>query len=207
MSSRHSVGSIKQEATGLFQEISSHAQLLTCIVVLLWAIELADMLLGGTLDRLGIRPREIGGLQGIFFAPFLHANWLHLIGNTIPLVVLSTLILARDRGEWIIVTILAAVGSGAGTWLFGAPNTLHIGASGVIFGYFGYLVTRAWFDRSIGSMVVSLLVIAMFGGMIWGISPIQRGISWEGHLFGLLAGVGTAWLVAGIKRKTKAGKL
>ena len=207
MSSRHPIGSVKQEATGLFQEISDHATLLTCVVVLLWAIELADGLLGGTLDRFGIRPRDMNGLQGIFFAPFLHANWLHLIGNTVPLVVLSTLILARDRGEWIFVTILAALGSGFGTWLFGAPNTLHIGASGVIFGYFGYLVTRAWFDRSIGSMVVSLLVIAMFGGMIWGVSPIQRGISWEGHLFGLLTGVGTAWLVAGINRRTKTGKL
>ena len=206
MSSRHSIGSVKQESAGLFQEISSHATLLTCIVVLLWAIELADVLLGGRLERFGIRPHQINGLQGIFFAPFLHANWLHLIGNTVPLVVLSTLILARDRGEWIIVTILAALGSGAGTWIFGAPYTLHIGASGVIFGYFGYLVTRAWFDRSIGSMVVSLLVVLMFGGMIWGISPIQKGISWEGHLFGLLAGVGTAWLVSGINRKTKTGK-
>ena len=206
MSSRHSIGSVKQESAGLFQEISSHATLLTCIVVLLWAIELADVLLGGKLGQFGIRPREIRGLQGIFFAPFLHANWLHLIGNTVPLVVLSTLIVARDRSEWVIVTILAALGSGVGTWLFGAPYTLHIGASGVIFGYFGYLVTRAWFDRSIGSMVVSLLVILMFGGMIWGISPIQKGISWEGHLFGLLAGVGTAWLVSGINRKTRTGK-
>ena len=206
MSSRHPIGSVKQESAGLFQEISSHATLLTCIVVLLWAIELADMLLGRTLNQYGIRPRNIDGLQGIFFAPFLHANWLHLIGNTVPLVVLSTLILARDRSEWVIVTILAALGSGAGTWLFGAPGTLHIGASGVIFGYFGYLVTRAWFDRSIGSMVVSLLVILMFGGMIWGISPTQPGISWEGHLFGLLAGVGTAWLVSGINRKTRTGK-
>jgi membrane associated rhomboid family serine protease len=102
---------------------------------------------------------------------------------------------------------LAALVSGAGTWIFGAPGTLHIGASGVIFGYFGYLVTRAWFDRSIGSILVSLLVILMFGGMIWGIAPIQRGISWEGHLFGLLGGVGTAWLVTKINQKAQSGKL
>jgi membrane associated rhomboid family serine protease len=207
MSSRNSIGSAQQEAKGLFQELQSHATLLTCVVILLWTIQLANVLLGGSLEGFGIRPGQVAGLQGIFFAPFLHGSWWHLIGNTVPMLILSSLILAKDRGEWIVVTVLAALASGAGTWMFGAPGTLHIGASGVIFGYFGYLVTRAWFDRSIGSILVSLLVILMFGGMIWGIAPIQRGISWEGHLFGLLGGVGTAWLVAKINQKVPSGKL
>ena len=200
------IGSASQEAKGLFQELQSHATLLTCVVIVLWAIELANTLLGDRLNSFGIRPREIAGLQGIIFAPFLHGSWRHVISNTLPLIMLSGLILTKGAGEWVAVTVLGALASGVGTWLFGAPNTLHIGASGVIFSYFGYLVTRAWFERTIGSIFVSLVVLLTFGGMIWGISPIQRGISWEGHLFGLLGGVAIAWLVAGINRKANSRK-
>jgi membrane associated rhomboid family serine protease len=198
MSSRDSIGSAQQEAQGLMQALKNQGTLLVSIVVVLWAIELVNMLLGDRFYTYGIRPREISGLQGILFAPFLHGNWRHLISNTVPLVILSSLILSKDVGEWIAVTVLAALGSGVGTWLFGASNSVHIGASGVVFGYFGYLVTRAYFDRSIGSILVSLFVMMLFGGMIWGILPIRMGISWEGHLFGLLGGIGTAWLIAKI---------
>ncbi len=202
MSSRHSITSAQQEAQGLMQALKNQGTLLVSMVVLLWAIELVNVLLGDRFYTFGIRPREIGGLQGILFAPFLHGNWRHLISNTVPLVVLSSLILAKDVGEWVAVTVLAALGSGVGTWLFGASHSVHIGASGVVFGYFGYLVTRAYFERSIGSILVSMLVMMLFGGMIWGILPIRVGISWEGHLFGLLGGIGTAWLIAQINRKT-----
>lgn len=201
MSSRESLGSTKQEAAGLFQEIQSHGTLLTCMVITLWAIELANALLDQRLNNFGIHPRSIGQLQGILFAPFLHGSWWHLIGNTFPLVVLSGLILAKDRGEWIAVTVLTAIVSGFGTWLFGGGNTVHIGASGVVFGYFGFLVTRAYFERSLGSIAVALLVVMMFGGMIWGILPVRVGISWEGHLFGMLGGIAAAWAIGGINRK------
>jgi membrane associated rhomboid family serine protease len=202
MSSRHSIGSAQQEAQGLMQALKNQGTLLVSMVVVLWAIELVNTLLGARLNAFGIRPRELGGLSGILFAPFLHGGWRHLMSNTVPLVVLSSLILAKDVGEWVAVTVLAALGSGLGTWIFGAPYSVHIGASGVVFGYFGYLVTRAYFERSIGSIFVSMLVIMLFGGMIWGILPIKIGISWEGHLFGLLGGIGTAWLIAQINRKT-----
>lgn len=199
---RDSIGSTRQEAAGLVQEIQSHGTLLICTVVVLWSIELANMLLDHRLNTFGIAPRRLDHLQGIVFAPFLHGNWRHLISNTLPLVVLSWLIMARDRSEWIAVTVLAAIGSGIGTWLFGADNSIHIGASGVVFGYFGFLVMRAYFERSVGSIVIAGLVLMLFGGMIWGILPIRVGISWEGHLFGLLSGVGAAWAIAVINRKT-----
>jgi membrane associated rhomboid family serine protease len=206
MSSRNSqskLGSAQQEASGLFQELQAQGTLIVCVVVLLWAIELVDVLIGGgTLARFGIRPREIGGLQGIVFAPFLHGSWRHLISNTFPLVVLSWLIMARDREEWIAVTVLTALVSGLGTWIFGAAHTVHIGASGVVFGYFGFLVGRAYFERSLGSIAISMLVLMLFGGMIWGILPVQVGISWEGHLFGLLGGIAAAWTIAAVKQKT-----
>jgi membrane associated rhomboid family serine protease len=201
MSSRESIGSTKQETAGLFQELKIQGNLLVCVVVVLWAIELANALLGHQLNGFGIRPRNIIGLQGILFAPFLHGNWVHLISNTFPLVVLSWLIMAKDRSEWIAVTVLTAIASGLGTWLFGGANTLHIGASGVVFGYFGFLVTRAYFDRNFGSIAVALFVLMLFGGMIWGILPVRVGISWEGHLFGLLGGSAAAWAIGSINRK------
>ena len=204
MSSRNSssqLGSSQQEASGLFQELKAQGNLLVCIVVLLWTIELANSLMNDALNNLGIRPRNILGLQGIIFAPFLHGNWRHLISNIFPLTILSWLIMARDRSEWIAVTVLTAIASGLGTWLFGGATTIHIGASGVVFGYFGFLVTRAYFERSLGSIAISLLVLALFGGMIWGILPVRVGISWEGHLFGLLGGIAAAWTIATLNRK------
>jgi membrane associated rhomboid family serine protease len=158
-------------------------------------------LMNNALNNLGIRPRNILGLQGILFAPFLHGSWRHLISNTFPLVILSWLIMARDRSEWIGVTVLTAIASGLGTWLFGGATTIHIGASGVVFGYFGFLVARAYFERSFGSIAICLLVLALFSGMIWGILPVQVGISWEGHLFGLLGGIAAAWTIASLNRK------
>jgi membrane associated rhomboid family serine protease len=201
MPSRAPVGSTQQESAGLFEELKTQGNILVSAVVLLWAIELANALLDQRLNGFGIRPRSITGLQGILFAPFLHGSWWHLISNTVPLVVLSALIMAKDRGEWIAVTVLAAIVSGLGTWLFGGADTVHIGASGVVFGYFGFLVTRAYFDRSVGSIATALLVLMLFGGMIWGILPVRVGISWEGHLFGLLGGVSAAWAIGSINRK------
>ena len=201
MSSRDSIGTVHEETTGLFKELKSQGTLLVCVVIVLWAIELANSLMNNALNNLGIRPRNILGLQGIVFAPFLHGSWRHLISNTFPLVILSWLIMARDRSEWIAVTVLTAIASGVGTWLFGGAATVHIGASGVVFGYFGFLVARAYFERSMGSIAISLLVLALFGGMIWGILPVRVGISWEGHLFGLLGGIATAWTIAALNRK------
>ncbi len=201
MSSRDSIGTVREETTGLFKELKSQGTVLVCVVIVLWTIELANSLMNNTLNNLGIRPRNILGLQGILFAPFLHGSWRHLISNTFPLVILSWLIMARDRSEWITVTVLTAIASGVGTWLFGGAATVHIGASGVVFGYFGFLVARAYFERSLGSIAISLLVLALFGGMIWGILPVQVGISWEGHLFGLLGGIAAAWTIAVLNRK------
>ncbi len=201
MSSRDSIGTVREEATGLFKELQSQGTLLVCIVIVLWAIELANSLMNNALDNFGIRPRNIVGLQGILFAPFLHGSWRHLISNTFPLVILSWLIMARDRSEWIAVTVLTAIASGLGTWLFGGASTIHIGASGVVFGYFGFLVARAYFERSMGSIAICLLVLALFSGMIWGILPVRVGISWEGHLFGLLGGIAAAWTIAALNRK------
>jgi membrane associated rhomboid family serine protease len=180
--------------------VKAQVATIAILLALMWGLEILDLAWGGYLDRFGIRPRMVSSLSGILAAPFLHGGWRHLISNTIPFAILGWLIMLRGLDEFWVVTVLATLASGLGTWLFGAPNTLHIGASGVIFGYFGFLLTRAYFERSWGSIALAVLVFALFGGMIWGILPIRVGISWEGHWFGLLGGVGAAYLISWIRR-------
>ena len=173
------------------------------IVALLWAIEIVDWaIFRGALDVwFGIHPRSLSGLWGIAFAPFLHGDFAHLIANTVPLVSLGWLVMLRKTEDWVIVSVIAALCSGLGTWLIGAPRSVHIGASGVIFGYFGFLLLRGYFERSVVAIAFSLLVTVLYGGIIWGVLPTQPGVSWEGHLCGFLGGVLAARLLANPRRQ------
>ena len=171
------------------------------LLAVLWVLlALDETVLGDRLVQHGIRPREWGGLLGILFAPWLHADWSHLIANSLPFFVLATLVLLAGVCEWIESTILIVLLGGLGTWLVGGlfsdVETVHVGASGLIFGWFGYLVFRGWFRRTIASLLIALVVGFLYGGMIWGVLPGREGISWEGHLCGFLAGALAAWLIA-----------
>lgn len=164
-------------------------QVLGGFILTLWVLELADsILLHGRLNRLGIRPRRWIGLRGILFAPLLHGNLGHLAANTIPLVVLGWLIMLNGLNTFLAVTAIAWLISGMGTWLLGGYNTNHIGASGLVFGYFGYLLLRGYFDRSFSALLIAVLVGLLYGSMIWGVLPIHRGKSWQSHLFGFMGG-------------------
>jgi membrane associated rhomboid family serine protease len=185
------------ELKAIKRELKLQATLLFGFVALLWAIEIVDsVLFSGALDSFGVRPRSAGGLVGIALAPLLHMGFGHLIANTLPLITLGWLIMLRETRDLIAVTVLSALVSGIGVWLIGASYSVHIGASGVIFGYFGYLLLRGYFERSILSIGLSLVVVAVYGGMIWGVFPSGFRISWEGHLFGFLGGVLAARLMA-----------
>jgi membrane associated rhomboid family serine protease len=164
------------------------------LLAIMWGLEIIDLFLGGRLNSFGIRPRSIPGLLGIFAAPFLHGNLLHLIGNTLPFLILGGLVILRGIDEFWVVSAIGLLLGGLGTWLFGNANSVHIGASGVIFSYFGFLVMRGYFERSFASMALAILVALTFGGMIWGVLPLKVGISWEGHLFGAIGGAVAAWL-------------
>lgn len=180
----------KGELTAIKRELKLQATLLFGFVGLLWAIEIVDaVLFQGSLDRFGVRPRSMEGLVGVAFAPLLHMGFGHLIANTLPLITLGWLIMLRETRDLVVVTVLAALVSGLGTWLIGASYSVHIGASGVIFGYFGFLLLRGYFERSVLSIGLSLAVAAVYGGMLWGVLPSGYRISWEGHLFGFLGGV------------------
>lgn len=176
-------------------DVAGYARLLAGIVFLLWAVLAVDLLLGGTLRGFGVRPREVAGLIGIPLHPFLHVGVFHLLMNTIGIAALGGLVLLRDERDFWLTTALGVLVGGTGTWLLGSPG-IHIGASGVVFAYFGYLLTTGLFERRIGALVLSAVVFLAWGGLLLGLLPGQRGISWEGHLFGFLAGLLVAWMRA-----------
>ncbi|GGM41057.1 hypothetical protein GCM10012275_10060 [Longimycelium tulufanense] len=143
----------------------------------------------------GIKPLELSGLDGILFAPLLHLNWEHLGANTLPLVVLGFLAMSGGIAQFVAVLSVIWLASGIGTWLTGGPGTTHIGASGLIFGLFAYLLVRGFFNRSFLQILLAAALFFYYGYMLWGVLPTQGGISWQGHLFGAVGGVLAAWLV------------
>jgi membrane associated rhomboid family serine protease len=143
--------------------------------------------------QLAVVPRTAGGLVGLITAPFVHANFAHLAANLPPFVVFGALVLRRGESRFLEIALTIAAGQGVLLWLLGR-KAAHVGMSGVIFGFLGYLVTLAWFTRTMPDVLVAGGVLVFYGGMLAGIAPARDGTSWEGHLFGLVAGLGTAWL-------------
>ena len=167
---------------------------------LLWVLEALDYVLPGDMDSLGIVPRDADGLTGIVLAPFLHAGFDHLAANTVPLLVLGFLAALRGPGKFVLATVVIVLVSGIGVWLTSPPLTVTVGASGVVFGYFGYVLGRGLFDRRLFDIVVAAIVVFVYGSIIWGVLPGQSGISWQGHLFGLVGGVLAAWMLRGPRK-------
>ncbi len=158
-----------------------------CTATLLRAI------LGQSANRLAVVPRTFGGLLGILTAPFVHAGATHLAANLPPFVVLGALVLRHGQHLFLKTALLIALASGTLLWLFGR-KAAHMGASGVIFGFFGYLVALAYLGRGVTDILVAGAVVLVYGSMLAGIKPARTGTSFEGHFFGLVAGVATAWL-------------
>ena len=181
------------------------AGLLTLAVLagVMWVAEIVDVVLGGRLDLLGIEPREVDGLTGVVLAPFLHAGFGHLAGNTVPFLVLGAVVAIGGLARLLAVTVIVALVSGLGTWLFGAGGSLHIGASGVVFGFAAYLVARGLFDRRLPYLAIGLLVAIVYGGTLLGGLLPSPGISWQGHLFGALGGVLAARVLARPRRRQR----
>ena len=171
------------------EKLKPQMKVLGGALALMWAVFVANALSGGALLSLGVIPRTSIGLRGIIFAPFLHGSLGHIIANSIPFLVLGWLVMLRDSRHFLPVTVAAMLGSGLTAWLIGAPHSVHIGASGVIFGYLGFLILSGWYARSLASILLSLLVIALWGGMVIGVMPGQAGISWQAHLGGFIGGV------------------
>ena len=161
----------------------------------LWLLEVVDQLSGNALDGYGIRARELEGLPQILPAPFLHGGFDHLAGNTVPFAVLGFLVLLGGVARWLLSSLASIVSSGLFAWLLTPAGTVVLGASGVVFGWLTYLLVRGVWSRRPGQVVLALVVLVVYGGLIWGVLPGAAGISWQAHLGGAVGGVLAArWL-------------
>jgi membrane associated rhomboid family serine protease len=175
----------------LFVQLKARGLLLAAFVGSIWLVFFLSVALPFLhLNRHGVVPRTLGGLQGILFAPWLHASMMHLIANTGGLLILGWLCTWPRIANFWQATIGAMLGAGLCAWLLGAPYTVHIGASGLVFGYAGYLVARGYYTRHVLAMLVALFVAASYGlTMLFGVMPIYLGVSWQSHLGGALGGI------------------
>jgi len=158
-----------------------------------------NLVLGGQLSQYGIVPRHLSGLPGIIWSPFLHASFRHLAANTLPLLILGGVICARSKNEFAMVAVGGILLGGFLTWLL-ARTASHIGASGLIFCFFGYLASLAYFKRNIPTFALSLVCIVGYGGLLRGLVPTSAAVSWEGHFAGIVSGISLAWLSSKIKK-------
>lgn len=158
------------------------------LVTVLWIVHFANILTLFKLNILGIHPRNIFGLIGIPLSPFLHANMAHLLSNSVPLFILLVLLLSFNGKIAAEVLVSITFVSGLGSWLFGAPQSVHIGASGIVFGLVGFLILGGVYRRKLSTVIVSIVVIFLYGGAIKSLLIVIPGISWTGHFFGFLGG-------------------
>ena len=179
--------------------------LLLIFVAVVWLVHLVNAyLFDGELNRYGLSPMALpyrwlsefdlsvpylaGSLRGILLSPMLHGSFSHILSNTLPLLALGGFVALRGAKTFIGVSLFVVVLGGLLVWLVGRP-AVHIGASGLVFGYFGYLVAQGWYERSFVSILIAAATLLLYGGIIFGVLPQGGFISWEGHLFGLIAGV------------------
>lgn len=163
--------------------------LILSLIALAWAIEIIDHIPGVNFDAMGLRPKELTGLFGIFTMPWIHGGIPHLFSNTIAFFFLAYVVLATEGQRFFRTSFWIIVLSGIGTWLIGSKGSVHIGASGLVYGYFGYLLMRSWLEKKLIWAILGVTLCIFYGGMIWGMMPTGKPISWEGHLCGFIAGV------------------
>jgi membrane associated rhomboid family serine protease len=174
--------------------VTAAATLMVSWVGLLWALEVVDVVSGHRLDSLGIEPRRTGELVDIVPSAFTHFGFAHVASNSLPLLVLGFIAALRGIARFLMVCLTVMVIGGLGVWLVAPAHTNTAGASGVIFGLFGYLLVRGFVDRRALDVVVGLIVGVLYGSILWGVLPTAAGVSWQGHFFGLLGGVAAAFL-------------
>ena len=178
-------------------------KVLISFLTIFWIVEIVDQVVfsgSRSLDNWGIQPRSVDGLKGVVFAPFLHGNFAHLIGNSIPFLTLGWLTMVQEKNDFYIASIMSALIGGIGVWSFGTPGSTHIGASILIYGYLGFLLLRGYFQKNTPSILISLFVFFAYGSYLLGVLPSDVGISWEGHLFGFIGGAIAAKIVSQEKR-------
>jgi membrane associated rhomboid family serine protease len=179
--------------------------LLAATVALMWVVQLINSLDSYKLDNDGLYPHNVDRLWGIFTTPFLHASWSHLIGNTIPFVFMGVLIALSGAKRFAAVTVIVIVLGGLGTWLISPTGVPVVGASGVVFGYATFLLTRGFFNHSVAEILAGVVVGAVFGSALLASLVPHGNVSWQGHLCGGIAGVIAAWLLSRDRQSAAAG--
>ena len=172
------------------------------LLVLMWLVHAAQLLFTVNFNSFGILPRELSGLIGILFAPWLHGGWWHLIGNSFPFLILGALIQLKNTEIFWESTLIITIVAGFGTWLFGSA-TYHIGASGLALGYWSFILADAFFSRSIKAILLASITLVMYGSFIFIVLDFRPHISWSGHLSGILAGILVAKLYFNSLNKTE----
>lgn len=169
---------------------------LFCFVALMWVVEAADWVIYSVtdtrvdLDTNGVQPLSTDGLLGIVFQPMLHGDWAHLLGNSVALLILGSIIAMSGVRPLVSVTVVSWLFSGVVSWLIGGIGTNHIGASGIVFGYMFYVIVRGFFTRRFLHLAVGVAIGLFYGfDALAGLSPMQMGVSWQGHLGGAIGGV------------------
>lgn len=184
MTNRNHMSTFLRRATALF-----------AFLALLWVVQVVNWITGYSLNpTFGLIPRYLSGLDGVIAMPFLHGSFAQLMANTPPLLVMGGLLVATTTQALLPVNAIAIGLGGALVWLFGS-SAIHIGASGLVFGWFGFLMTRGFVDRSLITLSAALVVGVLYGSILWGVLPGQPGVSWEAHLFGAVLGAATVFPV------------
>jgi len=185
--------SLRETARRRFRSGLSFAAL---YVIVIWAVHLINgLLFCGVLIFFGIHPLDLSSIWHIFTSPLLHADFGHLISNTVPGAVFSFLIGMSGKRVWWEVLAFVVIVGGLGTWLLGGVGTNHIGASGLVYGWLGYLLVRGIFNRSLPQILVGVVLGVFYSGLVWGVLPGTPGVSWQAHLFGALGGILAGMLI------------
>ncbi|RAP36332.1 rhomboid family intramembrane serine protease [Legionella quinlivanii] len=194
---------LNQSLLLIVNQTKANLNILLIILLVLWSVFFINILLGKRLFYLGIFPRKVIGLPGILCAPFLHANFNHLFFNSIPLIVLSNFLLINGLEYFLMVTVAITIISGLLIWAFAKPG-LHIGASAVITGYWSLLVSNIAEQGGLTAIILGIISLYYFAGIFLGVFPGKKGVSWEGHLFGLIAGIIVSFWMTDILRGLQA---
>jgi len=176
----------------LFKQLLFNLPFLLKFIAVIWVVYIVNILLKGRLNILGIYPRHPFGLLGVLFAPFLHASWAHLIMNSLMLLILGMMVLLYGKPIFIAVSVLTMLYSGLGIWLLGRKS-LHIGASALVMGYFGFLLVEAYYRPNLITIIVAAVCVFFFSGLFVNLFPQDKKTSWEGHVIGFISGIAAVY--------------
>ncbi len=183
------------------KSLSTAVQFPIYLILIMWLVHILKLTLNLSLGNYGLLPRSTDGIIGIFTAPFIHGSFQHLTSNTIPLFILTLIILLFYRKIAYQSMLLIYVLTGAAVWAFARGNQIHIGASGVVYGLVSFVFWTGIFRRDVKSIMLALVMTILYSGLFLGILPNQKGISWESHLFGGIVGIFVAFLMKDYRDK------